>query len=382
MSKVRFLSISDLHGGTYNTNITAMYKYWETYLYPQLSEIDILFIVGDVFDKGMAYDSSASQVLTRFIIDICYMANDFGFLIRVVRGTYSHDRNSSVMIQIVGNHICDKGQVRYFDTVEIEHIEKFNKSILYVPDDLPYNDAQERVIELIKSTSKGSVDILAFHGMCKHQLPYGIPKPPLNTIDMKKWVKYVNDIIITGHVHQKSIFIPNKTKNTPVVCNGSFDRIAHGEEEAKGCYLITIEDGKNPVIKFIHNKEAHVFKTIYFIEVDTEKSITSLDETVDVLTNNRKYNAALINIRIIINDPIQKAAVQKYCLTHFKHMNIRFTFKSEKEDLFEDVEEDVEEEKESIIATPETLPLIIFERGGGIISKDRITSILQKYKLK
>ena len=58
-----------------------------------------------------------------------------------------------------------------------------------------------------------------------------------------------------GHVHKRSTY-----KKIEVA--GSFDRLAHGEEEPKGFLDVTYYSEDNRVVKFVENKDAEVYTSI------------------------------------------------------------------------------------------------------------------------
>jgi len=365
---MKILHISDIHMGHPRVHASITYNSLRTHVYPLLSDVDVLIIGGDTADRGLALDSSPSRIIVQFLMDLCDLIKKYNFLLRIVRGTWSHDRDSVRIINTIAKSKRVSNKVKYFDTIEIEYIKKFNRSFMYVPDDVPFDDLEHRIINKIKDTKTGKVDVMVFHGAMKHALPY-MPKVPVNTVNADNWNGYINEVCCCGHIHQRSVY-----KNK-FIFSGSFDRSCHGDEGAKGCFLIDLKDDGTRRIKFIENPSAVIFKTLDFNNISMSDGIDLIAETIAKCSEDRLDVDIPTYIRILVNDMITKAALLGHTSKAYGTVkNIKISYKSDNADIVVDVEED--EEESVFIVTPDNLPQIIAERINQKLSVERISEIL------
>lgn len=366
---MKILHAADFHLGNYQAKASVICDNIRKHIYPLLKDIDMFVLAGDLFDRGLAYDAEASRVVTEFLLELCSLSKQHGFLIRVLRGTWSHDRNSVKILETIAKAKGVTDTVKYVDIITIEYIEKFDKSIIYIPDDVPFNELESKVISRIKDTKSGIVDIAIFHGMMKHVLP-PMPREPINTINANNWFKYIKYVCLCGHIHQKSIF------RGKFVYSGSFDRLCHGDEGTKGFFIIEILEDKPPTIKFIENTDAYVFKSLDLNNKSFSDGISYITDSINKFNKVRTNPDKAIHIRILINDIITKSALMSYCSEQYKSGdNIKITYKTES--LNPIVEED-EIEEDMLIVTPETLAQLINDRIDNELSVNEISDILNK----
>lgn len=257
--KLKYLVISDVHLGHKTNKVDRMFNAICNYFNNNsilLKDIDILFIAGDLFDNYLANYSheylKAIEVMTG-LINWCKETNT---KLRILEGTPSHDwRQSSVVSNIVRDLKIDI-DYKYIDTLHIEHMEDYGVDVLYVPDQYKPKgeDVYKDVQKLLLQNKLSDVDIAIMHG----QFHYQFPRLKLDSSHNEKdYLDIVKHYIHIGHIHTHS------TKDR-IIAQGSFDRLAHGEEEAKGGVLsiIDTENPDNDEWVFLENKHAMVFKTI------------------------------------------------------------------------------------------------------------------------
>lgn len=93
-----------------------------------------------------------------------------------------------------------------------------------------------------------------------------------------KFLSIVKHFISIGHIHTFSHY-------EKIIAQGSFDRLRHGEEEAKGGVLCTISENGNSFC-FIQNKLAKTFKTINIRQKDLDLALVYLEKELGKLKIN------------------------------------------------------------------------------------------------
>jgi len=252
--KNRILTLGDLHFGIQNKIPTqVLCDRVLNRIFPYISKADLLTINGDIFHSDMSMTNASSKALLSFFIQLMAECEKYNTCVRIIRGTVSHDRTQSEHIPILHKSYGYKFDLKYFDTLMIEYIEALDLKVIYVPDDLPYNSSEEvmsRIKEMLHQAGWKKVDLILVHGYFQHMLPRGVrtlPKTVYRESQMSK-ILSPKGYVLANHVHTKSIY--NK-----VIGVGSFDRLAHNEEETKGCFYIDDE------VTFIENKDATPYLT-------------------------------------------------------------------------------------------------------------------------
>lgn len=260
--EINILHAPDIHFGHPKVEPFLIYEHMEKYMFPELmsGKINILSITGDFFHSLLNMNSDAGVYAALTIDRLISLAQYYKFYIRVIRGTFSHDRFQNRFFTISKGaevKLNDKPLVRVIDNIEIETFPDLDLSVMYCPDDQPYEDLTETLIDIIKSYHMESVDVLLSHGYYDHMLPKNIPHIPTDTIFFDRINPYVKYFCLNGHVHSPSVY-QNKC-----ISGGSFERMVHGEEEDKGFFVVTIDKQNDKTrYKFVVNKEALPFISI------------------------------------------------------------------------------------------------------------------------
>ena len=336
--QLKVISISDIHLGHPKVLPDVIHENLTETLYPQLDDqLDILFIVGDFFDGLLDMNGQAGWISYRIIAELIELAKQHKFYIRVVRGTFSHDRmqNQFFLTEKVPSYLKDDLLVRVFDTVSIEHIKSLDINVMYIPDDLPCNDALTVVKDKLAEAHLSNVDFILNHGYFQHMLPSGIPHEPPNTFRAEDFDQLVTGAVFNGHIHQPSVY-------RKVISNGSFERLNHGEEEPKGFFVIYYDsDTKEIEHDFHENTRATTFKTFDLTRWRTEHEVlTEYGKWLDKLIAEDKSTSNNIFIRIVSDDPVLKQAVLTY--TRNKGDNLILSTKPSNAKSKEDSSEDIE----------------------------------------
>lgn len=273
LSDFDILTISDIHFGNGRVSAIRTYERLQQQLYPLIEKIKLLIICGDTFDTLLNMNSDAGLYVAKFIDDITVLCNHYGVYIRVVRGTFSHDRHQNRFFTVK-----DRGElkhnglplVRVIDKIVIEHFDDLNLNVMYCPDDQPHKDLNQAVIDVINANHLDKVDLLCSHGYYEHLLPAGIPHIPHNTLSYSKLNKYVSGMMINGHVHRATVF-ENK-----VISIGSFERFEFGNELPVGMWLLHVKNEKGKkhwTYEFLENKHSLIFKTFVTAKYNTPESM-------------------------------------------------------------------------------------------------------------
>ena len=269
----RYAVISDVHLGHRKTptaeTIEKLYYYLNDSVF---SQIDIFVIAGDLYDSLLDLNQEETHEIDFWIFDLLLLAKKHGVKVWVLEGTPLHDREQSKRIVTFNQGARFQADVQYFDEISIHYEPKFKQFFLFVPDEATASPQETlvRVRELMKDYGIEKVDCAFMHGAFKYQLP---DMDSIPTHDEASYLELVKYTISIGHVHEASSY-------ERIFAQGSFDRLGHGTEMAKGFNVVTVyEDGTYDVV-FVENKQAKIYKTINVESTDVEDSLAEIDEAV------------------------------------------------------------------------------------------------------
>lgn len=286
--KLKITTISDVHlGHKRNSTESIILSLDKNFLgNPDVAKSDIIFIAGDLFDGLLAPTAVEKALIYLWFHRLVKFCLRHAIMLRILEGTPSHDWKQSEIFTTL-HFITETGiDFKYVKTLSIEYIEKYNINVLYMPDEWRHT-AEETltdVKELMKSKGLEKVDLGVFHGHFEYQLP--IPSPSGHSSD--EYLKLTNGLIFIGHVHNSSRF-------GRIVAQGSFDRLNHGEEVAKG-FVIADYDTETfeSTVFFIENKDARIYNT-YDVQG------YELQESLEYLTDKVKGLKADSCVRVMAN---------------------------------------------------------------------------------
>lgn len=316
---VKCVYIADIHFAHPGSNVGKLYVNIQQYLYPELTDCQILFICGDIFHSILQLPYGATNFVVQFFIDILKLAKTYGFKIRVIDGTFLHDRNQPRMLLTLNKEIDVDCKV--ISDVQIEHITDWNNKskeelkIVYIPDSLPYKNSKQiinKIKELYTCIGWTKANLVIGHGTFSHTLPRNIKLPNV-TFEIDQFKNLISGYIVMGHIHT-----PSRKQN--VIYVGSFDRIAHGEEEHKG-FLVSYKNKEDWTFKFIENKNASLYLTLKLSGKNTDEIISDFINKIEKKFPNKEGN-----VRILYSDPEIKAILSNICNT--KYPKIKFSAKN------------------------------------------------------
>jgi hypothetical protein len=295
MRRFKAIALADLHCGCPRLDPVHFTETIRKFVLPKIqADVTHVFIAGDFFDLSVTMNSSASAAAMTVITELKNCCAGAGAKLRILRGTFTHDRNQSRHFLLASPEFnyCTK----LYDTLAIEYDEETKLNFLYMPDNLRYSDIYEEVENLLKAHHLEKVDVVIHHGYFKHMLPPGIPVPA-DSLDYDVFKKYYSGCVLNGHVHTSSIY-------NNVVSIGSFDRFAYAEEEDKGFYIVTRSDDGLYSYEFVKNEDANPFWTINLQNFgpDTESAIKYIQENwLDKLKASTDRNITP-HVRILSDD--------------------------------------------------------------------------------
>ena len=246
---------------------------------PESTELDILFLAGDVFDQLLDLNSPDLNDIDFWICDTLRYCAKHDIVLRILEGTPSHDWMQSDRFMTIASILnLPKLDIQYITNVHIEYMERFDIHILYVPDEI--QPTTEKTLSLVKSSmmAKGldKVDYAIMHGQFEYQLPQHIKNIPRH--NSHDYLSIVKQLIFIGHIHTHSI-------SDRIVAQGSFDRLKHNEEEPKGYVKAFIENNERQIF-FIENKNARTYKTLNCAGKELEESLKYIKKKVLPLREN------------------------------------------------------------------------------------------------
>jgi len=228
----------------------------------ETGKLDILFFAGDVFDRLMSLPQDEVDAIQEWIADLLRICAKRKIIVRVLEGTPSHDWRQSKQFVNVNNTLGVAANLKYVDTLSIEVIAELNDlSVLYVPDEWNADASVtwQQVQELLAIHGMDKVDVACMHGSFDYQLPIESPK----NHSSDHYMGIVKHYIGIGHVHIRT------ERGKKILAQGSFDRLSHGEESAKGHYRACISPTGN-YHWFVENNGARLYKTLDCRELDVE----------------------------------------------------------------------------------------------------------------
>jgi acyl-CoA hydrolase len=189
---------------------------------------------------------------------------------------------------------------------------------LYLPDNLPYENTVERIGKLLKDIGIDKVDIIVGHGQFKHNLPHGIPVDPPNTYDADIMRQFFKGVCIFGHIHTSSI-------HKRIIYTGSFERMAHNEEERKGCYMIQYNTDTCEVQhEFIENKGAVPFLT-YVAKHEDQSAIDHIKAWLTKkIRKDQPFHLRIVSSNVALRMGLGNVVKENYPKAHitYKKSNV------------------------------------------------------------
>lgn len=283
--KLGALSFSDVHLIHRNTPTEDIIERINKVIFNPvlMSSVNVIYIVGDLFEGLATLPDDRVSPVQHWMISLLRFCKNRGIVLRVLEGTPSHDAKQSKQFEILNSLIGINADVRHVTEVEIEYIESLSIHVLYVPDEIDDTTAitKAKVKALLHSKGLKQVDFTLIHGFFEFQIPAHITS---NVHDSKYYSKITKYYVLCGHDH-----VSKKYNN--ILINGSFDRLKHGEEHDKGCWIINIL-GKTHTVKFYTNVDATKYITVDSVPLTEMELINIIDKLI---------SSDVRNIRVLVD---------------------------------------------------------------------------------
>lgn len=269
---VRLAVASDIHLGHSRNPAEEIIRNLDAALpdTPETAELDAIFLGGDVFDTLLTYPDHDIGPIEAWILRLLRLCAKHDIVLRVLEGTPSHDwKQSRKFVEL--NETWRVGcNLRYVDDLEIEYIPKLDRHVIYVPDQ--HSDSTEKTLrmsqELLRAKNLTIADIAIMHGQFDFQVP---PQAPVPKHDSAAWLGMVREVISIGHDHHHSRF-------GRIVAQGSFDRLSHGEEEAKGHIRVYLPGDGSVDVMFVETVNAKRFVSVDCQGMSTESALSEIQQ--------------------------------------------------------------------------------------------------------
>jgi len=275
-----YIAIGDIHFGHTNTTtehiIESFNQWFKTYM-STILKTNAIFLEGDVFDKLLGNSSTDYILAMEWLYNLAIFCSKHKIKLRILRGTLSHDWNQLRLVEKTFLKLKTELDFKYIQTLHIEHMSDFNIDVLYVPDEYKHDasDTFKDVQALLVEKGLTSVDIAIMHGNFSYQLPI----KTVTAHDENSYLNIVKYYITINHIHTSSIF-------DRIIAPGSFDRLAHGEEEDKGCVHITLFKDGSKRFSFLKNTLSKIYKTINCFDLSLDDIFSKIDKGVRKLPLN------------------------------------------------------------------------------------------------
>jgi hypothetical protein len=364
--RINYLTLSDIHLGHNNNptdNITNNIISYFTKYKNILIELDILYIAGDLFDRLLTASSNEykkSIFILTFIAKFCKSHN---IKLRILEGTPSHDWKQMDAFHITVKELVPDVDFKYISTLSIELMEDLGISVLYIPDEWRHHseDVYDDVLACLKEHNLAAVDTIIMHGQFHYQIPNVIL--PSSHIE-SNYTAICKHYISIGHIHSKSVY-------GKIVAQGSFDRLAHNEEEAKGGMWFSISDTEDDEFSFLENDNAMVFVTIDCRDILELESLIEFLDTKLTLDNYKESSHIRLYLR---NDEKILDNINNLSKRYFMY---KLTIKKDKnEDKVIETKEEVEIESFSI--TPHNIEELLLDEMKNYIKSDYEIEIFKR----
>lgn len=255
-SELRIAATGDLHFGHARHSKEEMIERFKRQ-FPRdatTAKLDVISIEGDIYDHLLSLPHESVPIIDEWIIWLLRLCKALDIQLWILRGTPSHDRDQTQRFEILNASLSIGCDLIYVDELKIIWMPKFGINVLFVPDE--WNDSSDKTLEevhqLLRIAGISKVDYAIMHGQFEYQLP---PVVKAQKHSSEAYLKIVDKLIFINHVHLFS-------KNDRIVAPGSFDRISHGEEGAKGHVRAIVRASDDYELEFVETKDAKIFKSI------------------------------------------------------------------------------------------------------------------------
>jgi hypothetical protein len=293
-SDLSVASVSDIHLGHMKTstlhittNLGRAFPDKES-----THKLDIIFFGGDLFDRLLSLNQPDVPQILEWAGHFITMCEKHQIHLVFMEGTPSHDWGQTRLLDVLKRLGFGNKYFHYVTDLSVVHFDDLDIDVLFVPDEwkqLEPDDTWKEVRARLLEKNLEKVDFTILHGTFDFQLPEHV-KAPRHTLE--RYQSITRHRIYGAHIHQAS-------SRGILRVNGSFDRLAHGEEEHKGHWRTRFKDGVVVEEKFHINTHAKIYKTLDCIGLDIDKALDYLASQVSLVPDDSH-----IRVRAAKSDPI------------------------------------------------------------------------------
>jgi DNA repair exonuclease SbcCD nuclease subunit len=274
------------------------------------ADLDVLFIPGDLFDRLLNLPDNTVYEIHAWIARLLKICKRRDIVLRVLEGTPSHDWKQSRLVESINVDVGIGADARHVPELSIEHHERFGMDILYLPDEWSSDndDTWKQVRQLMAEHRLDQVDFVMMHGQFPYQLPPHVNVP---THDPDRYADLARHYVFCGHVH-----IPSRYRN--ILVPGSYDRLTHGEEHAKGHWRLRVDPNGDDSVVFHENTGATLYRSIDCTGLEMDAALAMIERELVALPDGA-------HTRIVAdrNDPVAASLT----VLQRKHPEFRWTSK-------------------------------------------------------
>ena len=100
----KIAAAGDFHFGNPRINCSLLYNELRASFYPEVDTSDLVLLTGDLFDQLVTVNSDANCFISKFIRELFVFSAKSHVPIRILHGTYSHDRNQLNVLNELGRY--------------------------------------------------------------------------------------------------------------------------------------------------------------------------------------------------------------------------------------------------------------------------------------
>ena len=372
MKPWKAIALADLHCGCPRWSPDHFEKCINKFVLPRITDdITYVFICGDFFDTSIVMSSLASYVAVSVISKLKRACHEHHCKLRVLRGTFTHDRDQTKHFLSVSPEYNDC--VKVIDTLSVEVDTDTDTSILYMPDNLRYKDIYQAIDNLYAEHKIDKVDLVIRHGYFKHMLDPRVPEPS-GCLAYEDFKKYYTGCVLNGHVHFASTY-------NNIISVGSFGRLNHGDEMAKGFGVLERKEDGTYNYSFVENTDAIKFYTIHLEKYGHDKD---LDDAITYLKSEwfdkLEHGGDLVHVRLIAEDRQLTDALTDMLTDKFKNVRVDRYNVPKREQVIENVATDLSELEVITPANLESLLMPLVKQADSSITQEEVHEILDKCK--
>lgn len=274
------LSLSDIHFGHPNTPAKDIVDHLKVFfnhfkVTNNFDDLKLIIIAGDLWDQGLSFQDDAVREVVLFWGFFTRWCERKGISLLVIEGTPKHDSQQSGTLEVITRQAAPDLKFRYVKELSIVYLEELDLNVLVVPDECrpTAEQVQRDVMDLLSQHQLKQVDIAAMHGMFRYQLG-SIPMNP-KVHHEAFYLEIVRYFIVIGHIHVASQY-------EGIYAQGSFDRLAHGEEGDKGAFYFQEPQEGVFIATFLKNTLAKDYVTLP-MKGKLDDALTLIDNTIRAL---------------------------------------------------------------------------------------------------